>query len=73
MPILQQNGTMMDNAVCVAVTIGRLGNSRKISSSQVEVDADKDLIRVGKTLLDSPELRDVQSFDGQIRQMLYGL
>jgi hypothetical protein len=47
---------MMDNAVCVAVTIGRLGNSRKISSSRVEVDADRDLIKVGKTLLDSPEL-----------------
>ena len=48
-------------------------NSRKVSSSQVAVDADKALIRVSKTLLDSPELQAIRTLDGDIRHFLYDM
>src|SRR5260370_13654771 len=53
------------------VRLGRLGNTRKVSNSQVEVDTDKSLIRVSKHLLDSKELRSIANFDGEIRRYLY--
>lgn len=59
--------------VFVKLRLGLLGNSRKVSSSQVEVDADKSSIHVSKTLLDSQELEGVRKLDGEIRRYLYGV
>ena len=56
--------------VFVKLHLGVLGNSRKVSSAQVEVDADKNLIRVSKTLLDSPELQAIRRLDGELRYYL---
>ena len=62
---------LAQRTVCVKVRLGRLGNSRKVSNSQVEVDTDKSLIRVSKSLVDSKELRTIANFDGEIRRYLY--
>jgi hypothetical protein len=62
---------IMDRAVCLIVNTSRFGNSKKVHNSQVEIDADKDFIRVQKTLLDSPELKQIISLDGEIRRYLY--
>jgi hypothetical protein len=73
-PILdiQEPGTdLARKTVFIKLHLGLLGNSRKVSSSQVEVDADKALIRVSKNLLDSPELQAIRSLDGDIRRYLY--
>jgi len=59
--------------VFVKLRLGALGNSRKVSSAQVEVDADKNLIRVTKTLLDSPELQAIRTLDGEVRHFLYDM
>jgi hypothetical protein len=59
--------------VFIKVHLGLLGNTRKVSPSQVEVDADKALIRVSKTLLDSPELQAVRTLDGDVRHFLYDM
>ena len=59
--------------VFIKLHLGLLGNSRKVSSSQVEVDADKALIRVSKTLLDSPELQAIRTLDGDVRHFLYDM
>jgi hypothetical protein len=51
LPILdiQEPGTdLAKKTVFIKVHLGLLGNSRKVSSSQVEVDADKALIHVAK-------------------------
>ena len=50
-----------------------MGNTRKVSTSQIEADADKDLLRVSKHLLDSAELKAIGRFDGEIRRFLYGI
>ena len=62
---------LAQKTVCVKVRLGRLGNTRKVSNSQVEVDTDKSLIRVSKHLLDSQELRTIANFDGEVRRYLY--
>lgn len=74
MPLVEIHSEGPDLArrtVCVKVRLGRLGNTRKVSNSQVEVDTDKSLIRVSKHLLDSAELRTIANFDGEIRRYLY--
>ena len=51
LPILdiQEPGTdLAKKTVFIKVHLGLLGNSRKVSSSQVEVDADKALIHGGE-------------------------
>jgi hypothetical protein len=50
-----------------------MGNTRKVSTAQIEADADKDLLRVSKHLLDSAELKAIGRFDGEIRRLLYNI
>ena len=74
LPILdiQEPGAdLARKTVFIKLHLGLLGNSRKVSSSQVEVDADKELIRVTKTLLDSPELQAIRTLDDELRRYLY--
>ena len=59
--------------VCIKVQLSTMGNTRKVSTSQIEADADKDLLRVSKHLLDSAELKAVSRFDGEIRRFLYNI
>lgn len=62
---------LAQKAVCIKVRLQRLGNTRKVSTSQVEVDTDKALIRVSKHLIDSAELRQITNFDAEVRRYLY--
>lgn len=62
---------LASKTVLLRVRFGLLGNSRKISNSAVQVDADKNLIRVSKTLLDSPELDAIRKADGALRGYIY--
>jgi len=59
--------------VFVKLHLGLLGNTRKVSSAQVEVDADKNSIHISKTLWDSPELEAIRRLDGEIRRYLYSI
>jgi hypothetical protein len=69
--IQEPGADLARKTVFIKLHLGLLGNSRKVSSSQVEVDADKALIRVSKNLLDSLELQAIRSLDGDIRRYLY--
>jgi hypothetical protein len=68
--IVTPDRNLGDSTVCLKVQFGALGDTRKISSAQVDVDADKRLIRVSKKLLDAGELREIRRFDGQLRHYL---
>ena len=59
--------------VCIKVRLSTMGNTRKVSTAQIEADADKDLLRVSKHLLDSAELKAIGRFDGEIRRFLYNI
>ena len=56
--------------VCIKVCLSTMGNTRKVSTAQIETDADKDLLRVSKQLVDSEELKAISRFDGEIRRFL---
>lgn len=49
--------------VCIKVRLSTMGNTRKVSTSQIEADADKALLRVSKQLLDSMELKAIRQFE----------
>jgi len=53
MPFLEIQDAGQDLArrtVCIKIQRSRLGNSKKVNSSQVEVDTDKTMINVSKRL-----------------------
>lgn len=59
---------IMSKAVCLLVELRRLGNSRRTPSGSVVTDADRDMFRVNKSLLDSPELKKIAQLDGELRR-----
>jgi len=59
--------------VCIKISLSTIGNTRKVSTAQIEADADKDLLRVSKRLVDSAELKAITRFDGEIRRFLYNI
>src|SRR3989441_5137543 len=64
---------LVRKTVCIKVRLSTMGNTRKVSSSQIEADADKDLLRVSKQLVDSAELKAIARFDGEMRRFLYNI
>jgi hypothetical protein len=62
---------LSQTTLCLKIQFGAIGDSRKISAAQINVDADKRLIRVSKKLLDAAELKEIRRFDGQLRHFLY--
>lgn len=60
-----------ESSILLLMRFSKPGNRRKVSSGMVEVDADKTAISVGKELLDSKELTDINSFDGMVRRWVY--
>jgi len=72
-PIIDPGMDLAKKTVCIKVRVSTMGNSRKVSTSQIEADADKDQLRVSKHLLDSAELKSIGRFDGEIRRFLYNL
>lgn len=56
--------------VALVVTFSGIGNRRKVSNSQVDVDADKEWIAVSKRLIDAEELEAISSLDGEVRRYI---
>jgi hypothetical protein len=56
--------------VCIKVQRTRLGNSRKVSASQVDVDTDKSMLRISKRLFDCPQFKAIANFDAEISRYL---
>jgi hypothetical protein len=72
-PITDPGVDLARKTVCIKVRLSTMGNTRKVSTSQIEADADKSLLIVSKHLLDSAELKAVNRFDGEIRRFLYNI
>lgn len=62
---------LLSKSVLFSVTMTKFGNRRQVNTSLVEVDADKAMIGVSKSLVDSKELKAIGSLDMDIRQYLY--
>jgi hypothetical protein len=73
MPLTAIEDTGQDLArrtVCIKIQRSRLGNSRKVSAAQVEVDTDKTLLRISKRLFDCPEYKAISNFDADVNRYL---
>ncbi len=66
----QEQTNIFEKAVLLNLELRRLGTRRKVASSEVTVNADKDMLHVSKDILVSPELKTVQSFDNESRQIV---
>lgn len=64
------NKTLDDKSVLLVVGFHRLGNTRKVSTSQIDVDADKTMLHVNKNLLDAREYDAIKTHDGKTRAWL---
>jgi hypothetical protein len=64
---------LIKKCVILKLTLNSIGNSKKVSVSQIESEADKTLLKVQKLLLDSPELRAIRKLDGETRRAMYSL
>src|SRR5204862_8303269 len=72
--VIQDPGVdLAKKTVCIKMRLSTMGNTRKVSTAQIEADADKDLLRVSKQLVDSAELKAIGRFDGEIRRFLYNI
>jgi len=70
MPKVGKQTNALENAVCIAVQKGILGNTRKLSLAGIEIQADKAMLRLSKMLIDSPEYEAIKSHDGRIGRYL---
>lgn len=62
--------SVMEKSLILMLSFSRLRAKRAVSSSEVEVDADKSMIHVAKDILDSEELRAVSSYDRETKRWL---
>lgn len=67
---MTEQKTLDDKSVLLVVGFHRLGNTRKVSTSQIEVDADKTMLHVNKSLLDAKEYDAIKTHDGKTRAWL---
>ena len=58
----------LENTVLLNLTISSPGNIRKVDTAQVEVDADKDMLKLSKELWKSPEYDAIKSMMGEARR-----
>ena len=59
---------MMARTVVLVLTFSGIGNRRKVDTSKITVDADKEWIGVTKKLFDAEELEQILSLDGEARR-----
>lgn len=65
-PAPVRKAALLDNAVLLRLKFSRYGTSRKVATSQVEVNTDKRLLRVSKQILDSQEADAIGKIERQI-------
>lgn len=71
---IQDRSSLIDKVVFLRVSFGVPGNTKKVKGEEVlNTDGDKDMFKVQKTLLDSPELEAIKKADGRIYNWLRGL
>lgn len=62
-----QSGGIWDRAVLLSLSISSVGVKRKVRSSQVETDADRDMLHVSKDILQCEVLDDIRKHDQETR------
>jgi hypothetical protein len=61
---------LSQKTIALMVKFHKFGNHRKVSTAEVQVEADKEWISVSKKLVECPELEQILSLDGRVRKFL---
>jgi hypothetical protein len=61
---------LLERAVLLVLEMRRVGNRRRVSKDDVEVDAEKESIQVSKRLLEAKQLQNILTHDRQIRRYI---
>jgi hypothetical protein len=61
---------IFDKAVLLTVEFHKLGTKRKVSTKQIEVDADKSMLHVSKDILESDKLKAIVRFDADTKRFI---
>jgi hypothetical protein len=69
-PLAGGENPLAAKAVCLQATVRALGTRRKVEDPQIETDADRSLIHIGKEILDCPEIEALRQQEGRIRKYL---
>ena len=64
-PAVTPDINITDKTICISLEFGRIGNSKKVSTAEIEVNADSELIAVSKKLLKSKELAAIVKHDAE--------
>lgn len=59
--------TLQDKTVCAEIRCSVIGTRRRVSTSQIETDADRTMVHVGKDILDSDDLCAIRNLDQKLR------
>ncbi len=70
---IKDSSSLVDKVVLFTMSFGSMGNTRKAPREMLSTDADTALFKVNKTLLDSPELKDITRADAALRTYIYSL
>jgi len=65
---IEEKSSLVNKVVLVRVSFGVLGNSKQVKNDILETDANKNLLRTSKQLLDSPELKALIKADAYVKQ-----
>lgn len=65
-----QTYKIAERTIILSIKLAKPGNRKKVSSTAVEVDADRSLVHVGKDLIDAEEYRDISRLDTEVRNWL---
>lgn len=57
---------IQENTVLFRVTRSSMGQQKKLDAREINYDADKDLLKVSKVVLDCPEVSLIKQLDGEI-------
>ncbi len=67
-PITAQEQNVSESTVILQIEFGLPKDSRKVSSSQFEVDTDKQLLRAAKKIMVSPEFEPIRQVDRKVHE-----
>lgn len=57
-------------AICLSLKFSKLGTRRKIRTSEVQTDADPEMVHVSKDILESDALKTVTTYRGDIKRFI---
>lgn len=64
------NANIFERAVCLSLEIGKPGKSKKGNIDAIQTDADKDVLKLSKTIFDGPEWAAILAVDTALHNYL---